>query len=303
SREVFDVDCELVQASGRRVPVSISAVVLRDRRELATGLAVMVRDLREVITLRQRLLISSRMAALGQLAAGVAHEINNPMAYVRANLGLLRSHWARLRSISDEKRFAAEREELFAEGIELIDESLEGVGRTTSIVREIKNFSHSEGQGREQTDLNALVHSVTRVVAPQLGANIRIDQNTEDLPRVFCAPREIQQVLVNLVLNAADALEGSGVIRIYTRTLGESVEICVEDDGCGIDPDTLERIFDPFFTTKGVGKGTGLGLALSYDIVHRHRGDMIVSSELGEGTRFCVTLPVDPRGADDPAKA
>ena len=225
----------------------------------------------------------------------MAHEINNPMAYVRSNLGLLLSHWEKLLSHADPRFSPEDRTELLSEGVDLIQESLEGVQRTTDIVSEIKNFSHSSSPGRERVDLGELLDSVERVVATQLGDRIRIERQFGELPRVYCAAREIQQVFVNLVLNAADAIEERGVIRFRSAREGNTVRVFIEDSGCGIDLETLEKIFDPFFTTKAVGEGTGLGLALSYEIVRRHGGDIVVSSHPGEGTTFCVNLPIDPR--------
>jgi PAS domain S-box-containing protein len=302
---VQELECELTPIGGKAFPVSISASRLQDKQGHPTGLVLSVRDLREVVALRQRLLISGRMAAVGQLAAGVAHEINNPMAYVRSNLIMLRQHWQRMadpEGAADDGMKADDWPEILAEGEELIDESLDGVERTAAIVREITGFSHAGAGERERVNLNALLDWVERVSAPRTRDRARIERHDGQLPLVTCAPREIQQVFLNLVLNAADAVDPGGSIRIVTESDHAQVRVWIHDDGCGIDADQLDRIFDPFFTTKREGDGTGLGLALSYEIVRRHGGDLSASSDPGQGSSFCVTLPVEPvepaEGAD-----
>ncbi len=315
---------------GAPTPVAVSTRMLRNRLDEPTGLVVVARDLREIVNLRQRVTIGGRMAAVGQLAAGVAHELNNPIAYVRANLSMLLEHWGVLRSRHDaavaqnEMRGDAAKTEtdrwsvdatktvgggsgvepekpeddasLWDEGIELIHESLEGVERATSIVRDIKTFSHGAGHEREIADVTRLLDATLRIASPQLRHRVRVEREDGDLPVIECAPREIQQVFLNLLLNAVDAcpLDESGElprIAIETSADGRHVRVCFSDEGEGIEESSIERIFDPFFTTKPAGEGTGLGLALSYEIVRRHGGDISVQSEVGVGTSFTVVLP------------
>ncbi len=281
---------ELCKASGERLPVGVSTRALSDRQGLLIGVVMVVRDQRELASLRTRLAISGRLAAVGELAAGMAHEINNPLTYVRANLRLLQEHWRELRTDLDPVA-ARERVEMLAEGTELIEESLEGVDRATAIVREVKGFSHAGGGEREAADLNALLDSALRVASAQLGNAIAIERAYAELPPLRCDAQELKQVFLNLLLNAGQAIEDSGRIRITTRTEGKALVACFEDDGCGMEPAVLERIFDPFFTTKSVGEGTGLGLSISYEIVRRHSGEIRVESVPGRGTRFEVCLP------------
>ncbi len=236
------------------------------------------------------------MAAVGELAAGVAHEINNPVAYVRSNLMLLRNHWDTLRtSLAPQIAEDKDRENLeilLAEGEDLIDESLEGTNKTAAIVRSIREFSHAGGGARERIDLNVIVEAAHRMATPRLGRGAELQTDYGRVPAIDCSTGEIQQVILNLVMNALDAVGETGVIRVETRCEDEWVVLSVRDDGMGIDPDCLQRIFDPFFTTKAVGKGTGLGLSISYEIVHRHGGEITVESTLGQGTTFEVRLPV-----------
>ena len=292
SGEVSDQRCEIVAAAGGREPVSISSNVLRDASGTPIGTVVVVRDLAEVVSLRKGLLLSGRLAAVGELAAGIAHEINNPLAYLRANLHLLRQHWQAVGGKLTVSTASPETMELLGEGEELIDESLEGVERAAAIVRDVRGLAHAGRSQWESADLNRLLDGVLRMAAPQLVPRARVEKCYASVPTVFCAPQELQQVFLNLVLNAGQAIQASGEIRVITECDGEDVIVRVEDDGCGIDPNVVGRIFDPFFTTKPVGTGTGLGLGIAYEIVRRHGGEITVESELGAGASFSVRLPV-----------
>jgi PAS domain S-box-containing protein len=298
--EVADRECELRTAQGARLPIALLASPLRDQRGRPLGSVVVVRDLRELTSLRSRLVTSGRLAAVGQLAAGIAHEINNPIAFVRANLGLLREHWE---SAGKELRARGIEGALggaLAEGEEIIQESLEGIDRAAAIVRDVREFSHAGSVERELTDLNQLLDGVLRVAAPELRAGIRLEKDYGELPPISCAPQQLKQVFLNLVVNAIHAVEPGGRIRVATRASGGRVQACIEDDGCGVPQDLIERIFDPFFTTKPVGKGTGLGLSISYEIVRNHGGDITALPVAQGGTRFCVELPA-AAAAPEPA--
>jgi len=213
----------------------------------------------------------------------VAHEINNPIAFVRANLGALGTLLEKLGHEPDP--------EALAEGRELVEESLDGVDRVSAIVRDVRGFAHQGTGLREMVSLPELLDSVLRVAAPQLRERGRVERRYDPVPRVRGAPPELQQVFLNLVVNAAQAIEDGGRITVTTRRDGDDAVVGVEDDGPGIPEDVIERIFDPFFTTKPVGEGCGLGLAISYQIVHKHGGDLSVRSRPGVGTCFEVRLP------------
>jgi len=279
---------ELRTASGALVPVSVSSASLGNPRAAAIGRVLVVRDLREVADLRRQLLISGRLAAVGELAAGIAHEINNPLAFVRSNLSQLEAIWKELRILPA----AAERAELLRDVDALFEESIEGVDRAAEIVRSVRSFAHAGSVSRESTDLRPLLEDVLHVASGQLRSRVNVLREYEDaLPRVLCAPQQLRQVFLNLVINAAQAVEAGGTVLVATRRDADHVIVSVADDGCGIPPDLIDRIFDPFFTTKPVGVGTGLGLGIAHQIVTSHGGEIQVESTPGIGTIFRVRLP------------
>jgi signal transduction histidine kinase len=281
----------LTRADSQRIPVSVASSDLRDRQGYLLGRVLVVRDLRDVAQLRSRLIMSARLAAVGELAAGIAHEINNPIAFVRSNLSQLASHWKTVKSEFEAAGRAGAQRDLLTEGEELIEESVEGVDRAAEIVRGVKGFSHAGQQVREPTDLNPLLEDVLRMAAAQLRGRATVERTYVELPPVSCVPQELKQVFLNLIVNAGQAIGDGGTIRIATEARGGFVTVRVEDDGCGIAPENLERIFDPFFTTKRVGEGTGLGLGIAYHIVRSHGGEIRVESEPGRGSRFRVRFP------------
>jgi signal transduction histidine kinase len=284
-------EAELVNAQGEKSPVVVSTEPLRDRRNGLLGFVLVVRDQREVVQLRARLLTSARLAAVGELAAGIAHEINNPLAYIGTNLRALRQDWLSLEAAWRAGAKSERLDEVFDQGVAMLDESLEGVERTAAIVRDVRAFSHGGGGEPESVDPNELVERALRVAAPHLRKRARVVRELAPVPHVNGVRRELEQVLLNLVINAAQAVEHSGTVVARTASRGGEVLISVIDDGPGIRPDVIERIFDPFFTTKPVGEGTGLGLSISHEIVRRHGGRIEVSSRAGRGTEFRVALP------------
>jgi signal transduction histidine kinase len=289
-------ECEVVPFEGPPVPVSAAARLLRDKQGLPLGRVLALRDVREVADLRRRLVTAGRLAAVGELAAGIAHEINNPIAFVRSNLGTLRDYWTDLaKQARDEPRAG----ELVRDGDELIAECLEGIDRVRQIVHDVKGFAHS-GEERGLVDVNGLLDSALRIARPQIPGAARLERLYSDVPHVRASARHLQQVFLNLLTNAAQAIGESGSIRVRTARVGRGVEVRVEDDGCGIGPEALDRVFDPFFTTKSVGEGTGLGLAISYQIVRSHGGDIRIESAPGRGTCVDVFLPAEPGGAPEP---
>jgi signal transduction histidine kinase len=261
----------------------------------------------ERAAVQQRFRQAQKMEAIGRLSAGVAHEINNPMAYVRSNLCQLGSEWNELRSRIEKLEGSSPFTTCLEDCEEIIEETLEGVERTVAIVRDMKKFSHTGGDEREPTDLHEVVETAIRVASSQAPSGVSLHHREGgDLPPVPCAANQIQQVLVNLMVNAIEAVSPNGWIEVATTVEGDFAVIQVEDDGPGMNDATRKRLFDPFFTTKQAGDGTGLGLAISNEIVRSHAGEIRVISALGAGTVMEVRLPLEApgRSADsEPAPA
>jgi two-component system NtrC family sensor kinase len=256
---------------------------------------------------QQQLLQSEKLAAIGQLAAGVAHEINNPIGFVNSNLGTLKTYISNLLDVvsayegvskgADAAVLAAAiknadldflREDLPS----LLAESQAGLGRVTKIVQDLKDFSRVDQTGRQLSNLNAAMESTLNVASNEIKYKANVVRELGEIPEVNCDPAQINQVFMNLLVNAAHAIEQRGTIFVRSGVAGDGVWFEVEDTGKGMPEAVMNRIFEPFFTTKAVGKGTGLGLSISYDIiVKRHGGKLEVTSDEGKGTRFRIWLP------------
>ena len=257
-----------------------------------------------------QLLQSEKLASIGQLAAGVAHEINNPVGFVNSNLGSLRQYIENLLRMlyayeSHESEFspdsqaeiAALREELDIEFLktdvfDLFSESQGGLQRVTRIVQDLKDFSHVSDMEMHLADLEKCLESTLNVVWNEIKYKAEVVRDYASIPEVECIPSQLNQVFMNLLINAAHAIPQRGTITIRTRQQGDNVHIEIADTGTGIPPDIMNRIFDPFFTTKPVGKGTGLGLSIAHGIVLKHKGRIKVDSQPGMGTRFVLILPI-----------
>ena len=281
---------------------------------------------RHMQTVSERLAQAQKLESIGELAAGIAHEINTPIQYVGDNTRFVRTAYDDLRgvlessqqllaavnasgdiqSVSDQLRTAmedADVEYLLEELPAAIDQTLEGVDRVANIVRAMKEFAHP---GVSELTLTDLAHSIANTIMVARNewkyvANMETDFDP-DLPEVPCLPGELNQVLLNMIVNAAHAVgdalgdspDAKGTIRICTSRIGEQAEIRIADSGSGIATENLERIFAPFFTTKAAGKGTGQGLAIAHTvIVEKHKGTIEVESEIGKGTSFVIRLPLD----------
>lgn len=258
-----------------------------------------------------QLLQQDKMASVGQLAAGVAHEINNPMGFIISNLGSLGKYVEKLSAYleADEKvlngsdpairaMVAQERQKykidrIFRDMPDLIAESSDGAQRVRKIVQDLKDFSRVDGGEFAPGDINQGLESTLSIASNELKYKTTIIKEYGRLPPVWCNMGQLNQVFLNILVNAAHAIVRHGEIRLTTWVEDSSVRIAISDTGCGIAPEHLKRIFDPFFTTKEVGKGTGLGLAIAYDIVvNKHGGRIDVKSEVGAGTTFIIMLPL-----------
>ncbi len=288
-------------------PAEVAASLVRfGDEQVALGI---VRDLtvrrdlqRKAALLSEQGMEAKKMASIGILAAGVAHEINNPMGYVASNVNRLAEYAKRLDALARGSR-SEDREEmrhLLGELDEIATETREGVERVTEIVQALREFAHggSDDSAHAWVDPNRIIRNCATLVHNQIKDRATVELRLEPLPRVLCHSTQIGQVLMNLVLNAAEALDESGLIEISSYDSGDRVHIAVEDNGVGIDRAHLGQIFEPFFSTNPVGRGTGLGLAVSREIARRHHGDLFVDSLPGRGTRFLLELPCEPGGAE-----
>lgn len=260
-----------------------------------------------------QLLQSEKMASIGQLAAGVAHEINNPVGYISSNLTTLQDYLADIDEVLDYYNDACaampadtevrrkltqllQRKELSflrRDMKDLVHESLEGVGRVQKIVQDLKDFSHVDSSEWSWADIHHGLDSTLNIVHNELKYKAEVIKEYGDLPLVECLASQLNQVFMNLLVNAAHAISDHGTIGVLTGCDdGKTVWVEVTDTGCGIPQENIPRIFDPFFTTKAVGKGTGLGLSLAYSIVRKHHGRIEVRSEEGKGSAFRIWLPV-----------
>jgi len=294
ARSLQESEADLCRASGERMPVVLSSCSLEREPGRLVGAALVMRDRREVAGLRRRLVTAGRLAAVGELSAGIAHDIREPIEGLRRDLDDLREAWGRLSGAlrrAESEVAAHEAEERLGEGEELVDECREGADRVAAIVRDVAGLASRPLRQRESVEVAPLVERAVRVAVPRDASGIAVELELAPVPAVEGVPQQLEQVLVNLLHNARHALRGAGRVRISTWRRDASVCIAVEDDGPGIPPDVRDRVFDPFFTTKGVGEGTGLGLAISYHIVRSHGGEIHVDSPPGSGARFTVELP------------
>lgn len=260
----------------------------------------------------EQLLQSEKMASIGQLAAGVAHEINNPVGYVYSNLATLQNYtndlcqmlenYETLESlIPDEneqiKKIHELKHRLDIDYLKddmrsLVMESREGIARVKGIVQDLKDFSHVDEAEWQWVDIHAGLNSTLNIVNNEIKYKAEVIKEYGELPDIECLASQLNQVFMNLLVNAAHAIEEKGIIKIKTGIQDDLVWIEISDTGKGIESQNINKIFEPFFTTKEVGKGTGLGLALSYGIINKHHGHIEVESDVGVGTTFKLWLPI-----------
>ena len=297
--------------------LAILRMVRRDHKKLAAALDQLQKAHRELQNAQTQLLQSEKFSAIGQLAAGIAHEINNPLGFINSNLQTLEKyvvHYTRLLGIlnklekalrdKDQERAAhivaswekIRKETDFAfidDDIgNLLKESREGVRKVSRIILDLRAFASPDKGAMDSVNVEALMESMLNIAWNEIKYKAQLKRDYGDVPLVICNPQKIGQAFVNVLINAAHAIQDKGFITIKTYTKDEYVGIDISDTGCGISPENATKIFDPFFTTKPAGKGVGLGLSISYDIVRKHGGAMTFTSGIGTGTTFTVMLPM-----------
>jgi two-component system NtrC family sensor kinase len=271
---------------------------------------VLIKKLEEA---HNQLLQSEKLASIGQLAAGVAHEINNPIGFVNSNLGTLKNYTGQLFDLLDEystaesklppeavQRLAAAKQTADIDFVRedmaaLIAESMDGAARVRRIVQDLRDFSRPGDSEWQAVDLHAGLESTLNVVWNEIKFKAEVVRDYAELPPVECLPFQLNQVFLNLLVNAAQAIPERGTITLRSACDGDQVSVAIADNGIGMPPEVRDRIFDPFFTTKPIGKGTGLGLSVAYGIVEKHGGRIDVDTVPGKGTTFTVRLPVKRR--------
>lgn len=299
-------DGRVLDIRGEPLPSGGFVTIWTDVTEKATAQEKLALRNRELEAAQQQLVQSEKLASIGQLAAGVAHEINNPIGYVHSNIGTLQTYIAELMQLLD--AYEAQPDSLGVQALRqkidvaylrediplLIRESQEGITRVKKIVQDLKDFSRVDSsQEWQRADLHHGIDSTLNIVSNEIKYKADVVKQYGQLPSVQCLPSQLNQVFMNLLINAAHAMGAQrGCITIRTGTLDDKVWLEFEDNGSGIPPELQKKIFDPFFTTKPVGKGTGLGLSLSYGIVQKHHGVVTVRSEVDKGTVFRIVLPV-----------
>jgi signal transduction histidine kinase len=259
-----------------------------------------------------QLLQSEKLAAIGQLAAGIAHEINNPIGFVNSNLNTLNTYLLDVFTVLDAYHALVADSPIAPEALQtlldlkqrkdidylrndipqLIAESREGLLRVRDIIQDLKNFSHTDSNDWELADLHKGLDSTLNIIHNELKYHCKVHKEYGELPEIYCLPSQLNQVFMNLLINAAHAIETKGDITLRTGHNDKEVWVEIGDNGKGIAPENLTRLFEPFFTTKPVGKGTGLGLSISQNIVRKHGGRIEVNSNVGQGSTFRVWLPI-----------
>ncbi len=303
------------------VAALIALLALRRVGPLRRELVASQSELGALKATQAQVIHTTKLASLGQMVAGVAHEINTPLGFVKSNVevvgDMLREHEARmiplltaidLLVISDDATLGKARTALMrgralmngATGLgdakELLADALEGLTSIASLVHNLKGFARVDRDGMDVTDLNDCVRSALAVAGHALREQIEVRTDFGTLPKLRCMPAQINQVILNLVNNAAQAMPNGGALGVVTRATGDGgVEVAISDTGSGIADDVMPRVFEPFFTTKGHGEGTGLGLSIVHKIVKGHGGSIHVRTAVGQGTTFTVSLPVEPR--------
>ncbi len=281
-----------------------------ERKAMEKQQRLLIQELQET---KGQLLQNEKMAAIGQLAAGVAHEINNPIGYINSNLGTLQRYTDNLIDLVEcyqqlESKLEASQPELIQQSCalkkkidleyikqdlpDLVRESQEGAERVRQIVQDLKEFSHVDEAEWQWADLHQGLDSTLNIVHNEIKYKAEINKEYGDLPQVECLASQLNQVFMNLLVNAAHAIEKQGTITLRTGCDENEVWVQISDTGKGIPEKNLKRIFEPFYTTKPVGIGTGLGLSLSYSIIKKHHGHIDVVSEEGKGTHFTIHLPI-----------
>ncbi len=281
-------------------------------RENITALVFIIHDITETEMLQRRLIQTAKLASIGELAAGVAHEINNPLGFVTSNCNTLQKYLVAVTSYIEEVEGVARTKNeppsadaclrelrtrydvdyIQEDAGELIRETLDGLARVSKIVRDLKTFARADSDSPQEGNVNNLLDDALNLVRNEIKYSLEVVRKYSTVPNITCYPSQLVQVFTNMFVNASQAIKGKGTLTIATVANERTLRVSIGDTGEGIAEKDLARIFDPFYTTKPPGKGTGMGLSISYGIIQKHGGTIRVSSVLGEGTEFTIDLPL-----------
>lgn len=318
TNQPYRYEDRLMNAKGEAIDVIITKAPYLADKGKSGGIVGTFTDITErkqsetmLQQMQSQIIQQEKMASIGQLAAGVAHEINNPMGFITSNLTSLGKYADRLdeyiaallQSLGscpthpnmdelDKLRQKLKVDYIISDVRELVNESLDGAERVRRIVQDLKSFSRVDQAECCQTNLNEALDTTINIAWNELKYIATLERNFGEIPEILCFPQQINQVFLNLLINAAQAMEKQGNITVRTWSEDDSVFVTVADTGKGMPEEVKKCIFEPFFTTKEAGKGTGLGLSISADIIRKHGGEISVESEVGVGTIFTVKLPV-----------
>ncbi len=298
--------------------IGITVWLWRERKKLRSQISTMEDQGREQSASQAQIMHTTKLASLGQMMAGIAHEMNTPLGFVRSNVEVIAemldeykakadrlaqatellvaasdtASYRQARQVAHEARRNYAEDQTTEEAKDLLQDATEGLVQLTSLVVNLKGFARVDRDGLDSIDLNECLESAMTIANHQLKDRIQVVREFGDLPKVRCIPSQMNQVFLNLITNAAQAMGEEGTLTMRSRRSGSFVEVEVVDTGPGIPEDILPKIFDPFFTTKPVGEGTGLGLSIVHKIIKSHGGDIRADSVPGEGATFIVSLPV-----------
>ncbi len=298
--------------------IGIAILFFVMRRKVQVEMAELRAQIEKQNASQAQIIHTTKLASLGQMVAGVAHEMNTPLGFVRSNVevvGEMLEEYAvvsnamaqsidavvraadmpsfkaaRLGAFEARQKFSSN--ESLRDSRELLRDAYDGLTQLSNLVVNLKGFSRVDRDGMDSVDLNECLESALMIAAHQLRDRVKVIKHFGELPKVKCVPSQINQVFLNLITNAGQAVGENGTLEITSRRVGSRVEVAFSDTGHGIPADVLPKIFDPFFTTKPVGEGTGLGLSIVHKIIKSHGGDIKVTSTPGNGTEFVVSFAV-----------
>lgn len=290
--------------------------------KLRAELSLLAEDAKKREASQAQVMHTTKLASLGQMIAGVAHEINTPLGFVKSNAEVIgdllteyeqavakcmtgvdfllnadAATFERAKTAVARVRMELANAKGLIEARELLSDSVDGLKQMSALVINLKGFARVDRDGMDLVDINECVQSALTIASHQLRDRVTVTRELSKLPKVRCMPSQINQVFMNLITNAAQAMGEEGRLVVRSRALTDTIEVSIEDNGAGIPANVLPKIFDPFFTTKKVGEGTGLGLSIVHKIVQGHGGTIRVKSDVGKGTTFFVELPIQQKEA------